>query len=122
MAKTVHNDVLDAALNVIKSNATTMTACSAEPTSRAEALSLSLADVAVATGDFTISDGDTSGRKLAVAAKSAVPVDVTGNPTHIALIDATRLLYVTEEGTAQTITAGNTTDFPTWDVELADPT
>lgn len=123
MAKTVHNDVLDGALNVIKTSANLMIACSAQPTTRTEAVTTyALADVAMATGDFAIADGDASGRKATVAAKTSVPVDTTGNPTHIALVDATRLLYVTEEGTAQTITQGNTCDFPAWDIELADPT
>jgi hypothetical protein len=122
MAKIVHNDVLDAALNLIKNNCNLMTACSAQPTSLAEATTTyKLADVSMATGDFTVSDGDTNGRKIRVAAKSAVPVDTTGTATHIALCDATRLMFVTT-CTSQGLTGGNTADFPAWDYELADPT
>lgn len=121
MAKSVHNDVLDGALNVIKNNCVLMTACSAEPTTYAQATSTyKLADVAVATGDFTVGDGDTNGRKVHVAAKSAVAVDTTGTATHIALCTASALYLVTT-CTSQSLTAGNTVDFPAWDYELADP-
>ena len=121
MAKSVHDEVLDGALNVIKSNATTMIACSAQPTTLTEATTTyALADVPMATGDFTLANGDASGRKLTVAAKSNVTVDASGSYNHVALVDGTRLLYVTT-GTSQALTAGNTVSFPAWDIELADP-
>lgn len=122
MAKSVHNDVLDGALNIIKNNATLEIVCSAEPTTRAEAVTTyALADVAVTGTDFTAADGDTNGRKLTVAAKSAVTIDASGNATHIAVVDGSRLLYVTT-CTAQQLTAAGTVDIPTWKIEIADPT
>lgn len=124
MAKTVHNDVLDAALAYIQNNCTRMVACSAQPANFTEAnATYALADVTLAPGDFTVADGDTSGRKLTVAAKTGVTVDVEGNPTVIALLDVTnsKLLYTTDESSSQTIYVGNTVDFPAWDIELADP-
>jgi len=122
MAKTVHDDVLDGAFNILN-DADIMTACSAQPTTRTEAVTTyKLADVAMTPGtDYTIANGDTSGRKCTVAAKSAVPVDTTGDAIYVALCDATRLLYVTS-CTLQTLTSGNTVNFPAWDVEIADPT
>ena len=70
--------------------------CNAEPTTRAEAVvTFALADVAMVAGDFTKANGDTSGRKVTIAAKYGVPIDVSDMATHIALVDATRLLYVT---------------------------
>ena len=121
MAKSVHNDVLDAALNEI-ATATIMTACDTLPTNRTEAVTTyALADVVMAGGDFTNSDGTTSGRKVTVAQKSGVTVDSTGDAINIALCDATNLLYVTE-CTLQTLTSGNTVTFNSWDVEIADPT
>jgi predicted methyltransferase len=122
MAKSVHNDVLDGALNIVKNNATLMTICNAEPLTRAEAISnYALADVAMTSTDFMAADGDTNGRKLIVAAKSAVPIDISGNATHVAIVDSTRLLYVTT-CTAQQLTLGGTLDIPTWKFEIADPT
>lgn len=124
MAKTVHNDVLDGATGVIKSNCNLMTACSAEPTTRTEAITtFALADVAMASGDFTQLDGDTSGRKVTVTAKPGIVIDISGTATHIALVDGTRLLYVTScASQALTANGSNQVDFPAWDIELRDPT
>lgn len=125
MAKIVHDDVLDGALNIVKNNCTRMVACSAQPTTYAEAnATYALADVTMAAGDFTNANGDTSGRKTTVAAKSSVLIDVSGTANHVALLDVTnsKLLYVTT-CTAQALTANgsNTVNFPAWDIEIADP-
>lgn len=122
MAKSVHNDVLDGAFDVLD-QADIMTACNAEPTTRTEAVTtFKLADVAMTPNtDYTKADGDTNGRKVTVAAKSGVNVDTTGTATHVALCDGTRLLYVTT-CTSQSLTSGNTVNFPAWKVEIADPT
>lgn len=125
MAKSVHNDVLDGALNIIKNNCTRMTVCSAEPTTYTEGnATYALADVTMAATDFTNADGDTSGRKTTVAAKSSVLIDTSGTATHVALLDVsnTKLLYVTT-CTSQALTANgsNTVNFPAWDIEIADP-
>lgn len=119
MAKSVHDSVLDAALGIID-NATNMTACNAEPTTKTEAdTTFKLADV-VPTFQAPV-NGDTSGRKLTIDQKTGVNVDTTGTATHVALTDATNLLYVTT-CTSQALTSGNTVTFPAWDVEIADPT
>jgi hypothetical protein len=121
MAKSVHDSVLDAALNIIKNQANLMTLCNAEPTTRTQAVTtFALADVAMASGDFTAANGDTSGRKLTVAAKSAVPVDTGGTGTHIALVDGTNLLYVTTTASTAVAAAG-TVDIGSWVIEIADP-
>lgn len=123
MAKSVHDDVLDGALNIIKNNCTRMVACSTQPTTFTEAnATFALADVTMASGDFTVANGDTSGRKVTVAAKSTVTVDTSGTYAHVALLDVTnsKLLYVTT-GTSQSLTSGNTVNFPAWDIEIADP-
>lgn len=120
MAKSVHNDVLDGAINIIN-DATLMTLCSAEPTTLTEATTtFKLADVAVSAGDFTTADGTTSGRKVTVAAKAGVPVDTGGTGTHIALCDGTRLLYVTTT-TSTAVAGGGTVDIGSWVIEIADP-
>ncbi len=124
MGKSVLDDVLDAALDEI-ALANVMVACSAEPTTRTEAITTyALADVVMTPGDgndFNISNGDVSGRKVEVATKTGVNVDATGTATHVALCDGTRLLYVTT-CTSQALTSGNTVDFPVWDIEILDPT
>lgn len=121
MAKTVHDSVLDGALNIIKNGANLMTLCNAQPTTRTEAVTtFALADVAMAAGDFTVANGTTSGRKATVAAKTAVPVDTTGTGNHIALVDGTNLLYVTTTSSTAVAAAG-TVDIGSWVIEIADP-
>lgn len=126
MAKTVHDDVLDGALNILKNNVTRQTACSAQPTTYTEGnATYALADITVDSTDFTNANGDTNGRKTTIGAQAGVLIDTSGTATHIALLDVTnsKLLYVTT-CTSQALTANgsNTVNFPAWDIELADPT
>lgn len=122
MAKSVHDSVLDGAFDILD-QANLMTVCSSQPTTRTEAVTtFALADVAMTVNsDYTKADGDTSGRKVTVASKSGVAVDSSGTATHVALCDGSNLLYVTT-CTSQALTAGNTVNFPSWKVEIADPT
>lgn len=120
MAKSVNDAVLDAALDKI-ATATIMTACSAEPTTRSEAVTTyALADVALTGVDFSKANGDSSGRKVTIAQKTGVTVDASNTATHVALCDGSILLYVTT-ATSQALTAGNTMTFNSWKVEIADP-
>ena len=121
MGKSVNDLVLDAAFDVIDQS-NIMIACSAEPTNRTEAVTTyALADaVMVADTDYTKANGDTSGRKVTMAAKSTINVDASGTATHVALCDGVNLLYVTT-CTSQALTAGNDANFPAWDIEIADP-
>jgi hypothetical protein len=122
LAKIVHDDVLDGAWDVLD-QADIMTVCAGQPTTRTEAVTTNkLADVAMTPNtDYTKANGTVSGRKVTMAAKSAVPVDSSGTADHIALCDGTRLLYVTT-CTSQVLTAGNTVNIPAWAAEIADPT
>jgi len=102
-----------------------MTACSAQPTTFTEAnATFALADAAMTPDtDYTKANGDTSGRKVTMAAKNGVNVDTTGTATHVALIRTsdTSLRFVTT-CTSQALTSGNTVNFPAWDIETGDPT
>jgi hypothetical protein len=130
MAKSVHDNVLDAALDYVKQNADRMVVCEGQPVSYAEATTdkgsggKKLADVAVVSGDFTISDGDASGRKVRVAQKTGITVDVSGTADHIATVDDTSsaLLRVTTISNSQAITAAGTVDINAHDQEIGDPT
>jgi len=124
MAKTFHNDVPDAALDVVALS-DILTVCNAQPTTRTEAVTTyKLADIALTpgdgNGDFVVADGTVSGRKVTVTEQAAIDVDTTGTATYVALCDATRLLLVTT-CTSQGLTQGNTTTVPTWKFEIADP-
>ena len=125
MAKQAPDATIDPMLTEIATG-TVMHATSGEPANYAGIAAVSLADVTLTAGDgndFTIANGDTSGRKVTVSAKSGVTVDNNGTATHVALADVsnTQLLYVTT-CTSQALTAGNTVNFPAWKVEVADPT
>jgi hypothetical protein len=122
MAKSVNDLVLDGAFGVLD-DGNVMTVCSAEPTTRTQAVTTNmLASIAMTpTTDYTKANGDTSGRKCTMAAKNAVPVTNSGTATHIAICDGTNLLYVTT-CTSQVLTSGNTVNIPAWKVEIADPT
>lgn len=124
MAKYANDDVMDGALSIVALG-NVIVVCSAQPTTRAEAITTyALADVTVTpgdgNGDFAIADGTPDGRQLTVEAQSSFTVDVSGSATHIAICDGTRLLYVTT-CTTQSLTAGNTVSTPAWKIRIADP-
>ncbi len=124
MAKAMNDLMADAALDYI-ATATRMVVCTSQPTTYAEAnATFALADVTMAPGDFTKANGDVSGRKVTVAAKNGVLIDVSGTALHVALLRVadTQLLYVTT-CTSQALTANgsNTVNVPAWDIEIADP-
>jgi hypothetical protein len=113
---------MDAMLQLID-NADTLTICSAQPANVAGIAAVRLAEVALTpgdgNGDFTIANGDTSGRKLTTAQQSAMSITASGDATHVVLDDGTNL-YVTT-CTSQTLTAGGTVTCPAFDIEVADP-
>lgn len=119
MAKMLDNTVLDAP-EAILDNATRMVVCSTQPANFAGIAAVALADVVIDASDFTPGDGDTSGRKVTVAAQNGVTVDTSGTAGHIAIDDGTTLLAVTT-CTSQALTSGNTVNIPAWDIEFADP-
>lgn len=128
MAKLVHNDVLDAALQYLEDYCDWMSACEGAPTTYEHAHSNKGVGAGKALAHVTPSftgpaEGDTNGRKTSLDQKTGVTVDVTGDADHVALCDVseTKLVYVTT-CTQQSLTQGNTVTFPAWDIEIADPT
>jgi len=120
MAKFTADSVLDAALDKV-ATATRMVVTSAQPANYAGIAAVALADVVVDSGDFSKANGDVSGRKLVVAAQTAVPIDASGSATHCCLDDGSTLLHVTTIP-SQTVTSGNTANIGSFDVEFADVT
>jgi hypothetical protein len=119
--------VLDVMLDHIADNGTRICVCSAEPTTYTEAittykLAIHTMTVGDGNGDYTITNGVTSGRKLAMTAQVAITVDASGTATHVALADSgnSLLLFVTT-CTSQALLATNTVTIPTWDIEILDP-
>lgn len=123
MGKAAPDATIDAMFDYIDQS-DVMHICSAEPANYAGIAAVSLADVAMTPDtDFTKANGDTSGRKVTVAAKTGIVVDTSGTANHIVLARAadSTLRYVTT-CTSQALTAGNTANTSTWRVEVADPT
>ncbi len=121
MAKLVSDAVLDGALDITAA-CTELYICTAEPTDRANAITLSLIAAHTLTGgDFTKANGDTSGRKVTVAQQADLSITATGDATHIVLCTGTVMQVVTT-CTTQTLTSGGTVTVPAFKQEIADPT
>ena len=124
MAKKFDDTVFDGAL-AVADNATTVHVTSAEPANHAGIAAVSLADVTLTAGagngDYTIANGDVSGRKLTVAAQAGVTIDNSGTATHVVGTDGSTLLWCTT-CTSQALVAAGTVDIPAFDLEINDPT
>jgi hypothetical protein len=123
MARNASDTFLDGSLDVLISNGDLLVICSAEPTNLTEAVTtFALADVSLSGSDYTKANGDVSGRKVTIAAKSGIAVDTTGTATHVAIVDSgTELLYTTVCN-SQGVSGGGTADTSSFDIEIRDPT
>lgn len=124
MAKYLHDDVLDGALNVIKNNATKLCICSTQPTTYTEATTTY--KLAIKTGltsaDYTGPADHTSGRKLTVNAQSTISVDLAGTAEYVAVTGTSSVLYAVTTCTSQALSLGNTVSVPAWIISMGDPT
>ena len=127
MAVFLSDTVLDAALDVI-ATADQLIICAGEPADYTDATTDSgsgghaLGEVAVSSGDFTKADGDASGRKVTVAQKTGVTIDVSGTADHVALVDdGASVLLAVATITSQAVTATNTATINAFDIEIGDP-
>ena len=122
MGKGIVDAVLDAALDVVATctrlDVTSDAGTPANLTNTLANVTLTAGDGA---GDYVISNGDTNGRKLAVAQQADVAVTGTGTAKHVVL-SLGGAIKLTTTCTEQSLTSGNTVTVPTFDYELADPT
>lgn len=124
MAKAIPDLVADKDLDYIKAKCDKMTICNDQPTTFTEGnATFALADVAMASGDFTIQNHSPDGRELVAAAKNSVPIDSSGTGTHIALLNTadSELLAVTTCSSI-VLTSGGTVNIPSWKLVNRDPT
>lgn len=122
MTRTVADAVLDEALQYLASNASRMDACSAAPTSYAEATSTyTLANVTLDSDDYTVGDGDTSGRKATIAEQADIAVTGSDTATHVALTNGSDTLYYVTECGSVALSSDATVTFSAWDIEILDP-
>ena len=118
MAKFAHADVLDNGPNYIKTNCNKMALISAYTfgDSYATVAAAILAEVTMASGDFTLATA-TNDRTLTTASgKSDASANASGGSAsnHIAFVDtvASKVLWVTEETSGQAVTIANPVNFP----------
>jgi len=115
MTRYVHTDVLDGGLNAIKTGATKMLLIDSYSfgDNYATVVGNKLAEVAMSSGDFTISS---SGNNRVIATTSKTAVATAANPTpdlHIAFTDgSSKVLWVADDVQSIAIDIGNTITFP----------
>ena len=132
MGKSIHNDVLDIALNYLADQADTIVLMNGVEDPPVYANCIATADgggtnhkLALATIDISATvpvDGDESGRKLPVPEEAEMTVDYSDDAIYVALLDSgtSKVLFVTST-TTQPVTIGNPITIPTWDIEMRVP-
>lgn len=127
MGKLVPDAIIDGMLDTIADGVDRVDICADTPTNYSTATTsgtYSLGNVAVTAGDgngdWTIADGDSSGRKLTLAQQTGVSVGATDTATHIAGTDGTSVFYFATTCTSQVVTSGNTATINTFDIEVSD--
>ena len=111
----------DAYLNQIKDNSNLLCACSAQPTTRTEAVATyRLATAALDALDFSLSPGASGGRRLTISAKSNIPIVTSGDLTHIALVSNSAVYLVTTTSTLA-LASGNLLNTPAWAITVNGP-
>ena len=116
MAKWAHADVLDNGINYIKTNCNKVAVISAYTAgdSYATVNAAILAEATMASGDFTLGTSGSNRTLTTASGKQDTSANATGAASHIAFVDtvASKVLWVTEETSGQTITASNPVTFP----------
>ena len=116
MAKWAHADVLDNGINYIKTNCNKVAVISAYTAgdSYATVNAAILAEATMASGDFTLGTSGKDRTLTTAAGKQDASANAGGAASHIAFVDTvnSKVLWVTEETSGQTIVAGNPVTFP----------
>lgn len=133
MSKTLIDAALDAAFAYVADRATQMTLCEGAPATYFQASSRKadggfvLASVSLTpglnAGDFALSDGSLTGRRLSVSARSAISVTDSGTADHLAIVDGTSgtLLVVTELTETLAVSPGTVVGVKSFSAEILDP-
>ena len=116
MTKWAHADVLDNGPAYIKTNCDKVCVVSAYTAgdSYATVTAAILAEAALTSTDFTLASSGSDRTLTTAAGKQDTAANVSGTASHIAFVDtvASKVLWVTEETSGQSITAGNPVTFP----------
>lgn len=116
MAQFVSSNVLDSGINYIVNNSERMVVLSAYTFGDSYAVVTGniLAAVAVTSGNFTVSSSGNNRQVQNSAGLQDASADATGTSSHFAFLNdtGTEVVWVTDETSLQTITAGNPVNFP----------
>ena len=116
MTKWAHADVLDNGPAYIKTNCDKVCVVSAYTAgdSYATVTAAILAEAALTSTDFTLASSGSDRTLTTAAGKQDTSANATGAASHIAFVDTvnSKVLWVTEETSGQTITASNPVTFP----------
>ena len=116
MAKYAHPDVLDNGPTYIKTNCNKIAVISAYTSgdSYATVNGKILAEATMASGDFTLGTSGNDRTLTTAAGKQDASANAGGAASHIAFLDTvnSKVLWVTEETSGQTIVLGNPVAFP----------
>ncbi len=93
-----------------------LTVCAGQPISFANIATRELASTALSSGDYTVANGDISGRKATVAQKANISITNSGTADHVVIDDGTN--YIVTTCVSQALTAGGTITVPTWKKEI----
>lgn len=122
MTSFVNDLLMDVMLQYAIDNGDMLNLCDTLPTTYTEATSTyMLAQVAITGADYTLADGDTSGRKVTVAGQTGVTVTNDGTTLVAAITDSGNtdlLLYA--PCTAIALNTGNTVNTTSFDWEISD--
>ena len=123
MAKLSPDAMMDAALAWIVTNTNALCVCSTQPTTYTHATSTYLLGQESSVTVGSPQDWSTSGREVAVPAKSSVAITAGSSAQHIALVNTSTstLAYVTTIST-QAVSASDKMNIATWDIRIADVT
>ena len=116
MTKWAHADVLDNGPNYIKTNCNKVAVISAYTAgdSYATVSGNILAEATMASGDFTLGTSGSNRTLTTASGKQDTSANASGAASHIAFVDTvnSKVLWVTEETSGQTIVLGNPVTFP----------
>lgn len=128
MAKYAHPDVLDQGPNFIKTNCNKIALIGAYTfgATWATVNAAIIAEAAMVSGDFTLGTSGNNRTLTTAAGKSDTAANATGGSAtnHLAFLDTvnSKVLWVTEETSGQSVTVGNPVSFPSLVYTAAQPT
>lgn len=126
MSKWAHADVLDQGPKFIKDNCNKVAVVSAYTLndSYVTVNGNILAEAALVTGDFTLASSGSDRTLTTATGKSDTSANASGTASHLVFLDTvnSKVLWVTEETSGQSITAGNQVNFPSLVYTAKQPT